>query len=211
MGYKAIPDSLIAVGKATSQLLWKFARNNFDSHQARIVSLEAGSVAVPTGFILDFAGTVAPAGFLFCDGSAKNQSDYPSLFAIIGTTYGNPGSGKFNLPDLRGRSLVGSGAGSGLTSRALADVGGAAGVALSSAQLPSHTHGVTDGGHRHGQVHELGGGSQKYTFATINGPNHTATHTTNSATTGITVANAGGGASHNNYQPSTVMNAIIKT
>ena len=38
--------------------------------------------------------------WLLCDNSALNRADYPKLFGVIGTTYGNGGKGskKFNLP-----------------------------------------------------------------------------------------------------------------
>lgn len=53
----------------------------------------------PLGVILPFGGTVAPTGFLICDGSAVSRSDYADLYAVIGTKFG-PGDGSttFNLP-----------------------------------------------------------------------------------------------------------------
>lgn len=56
---------------------------------------------VPTGTILPFGGTTAPAGYLLCDGSAVSRTTYAALFAVIGTTYGlGDGSTTFNLPQL---------------------------------------------------------------------------------------------------------------
>ena len=47
-------------------------------------------------------------GWLYCDGEAVSRTVYATLFAQIGTTYGTgDGSTTFNLPDLRGRYLVG--------------------------------------------------------------------------------------------------------
>jgi microcystin-dependent protein len=58
----------------------------------------------PSGTMVDFAGTVAPAGWLMCDGSAVSRTVYASLFAVVGTSYGTgDGSTTFNLPDFRGR------------------------------------------------------------------------------------------------------------
>lgn len=60
--------------------------------------------ALPAGVMIDYAATVAPAGWLMCDGSAIKRDVFASLFATIGTTYGNgDGSTTFNLPDFRGR------------------------------------------------------------------------------------------------------------
>lgn len=48
--------------------------------------------------------TVAPAGFLICDGSLLNRTIYSRLFAAIGTMFGaGDGSTTFRIPDLRGR------------------------------------------------------------------------------------------------------------
>lgn len=63
----------------------------------------AGGIEIggmPTGSIIPYAGSTAPAGYLLCDGSAISRSTYSALFAIIGTTYG-PGDGNstFNLPN----------------------------------------------------------------------------------------------------------------
>ena len=58
-------------------------------------------VSVPTGLIASFGGTVAPEGWLVCDGSAISRTNYADLFAKIGTTYGDgDGSLTFNLPDI---------------------------------------------------------------------------------------------------------------
>ena len=60
------------------------------------------------------------------------------------------GSTTFNVPDLRGRTSVGAGTGSGLTKRILGVTGGEENVTLSISQIPSHNHTFTDYGHSHG-------------------------------------------------------------
>lgn len=65
-----------------------------------------------TGMVLPFAGSSVPDGFLACDGSAVSRTTYAGLFAVISTTWGvGDGSTTFNLPDLRGRSIIGAGTG----------------------------------------------------------------------------------------------------
>ena len=59
------------------------------------------------GQIVGFASTVAPEGYLVCDGSSYYQFDYPELYAMIGNQFGGP-SGYFNVPDLRGQFLRGA-------------------------------------------------------------------------------------------------------
>jgi microcystin-dependent protein len=64
----------------------------------------------PAGIIVPFGGTDAkvPAGWLLCDGQGLKSSEYPGLYNMIGTAWGNgsencPGGGcNFNAPDLRG-------------------------------------------------------------------------------------------------------------
>lgn len=55
----------------------------------------------PVGTIQIYAGTTAPAGYLFCQGQEISKSTYKELFAVIGYIYGGSG-GKFKLPDFRG-------------------------------------------------------------------------------------------------------------
>jgi hypothetical protein len=54
---------------------------------------------VGTGMIMLYAGSVAPDGWLKCDGASKEVSKYPRLYSIIADTYGAVDSSHFNLPD----------------------------------------------------------------------------------------------------------------
>jgi microcystin-dependent protein len=57
-----------------------------------------------------FAMNSAPVGWLAANGSAVSRTTYDDLFAAISTTYGaGNGSTTFNLPDLRGYFVRGSG------------------------------------------------------------------------------------------------------
>lgn len=92
---------------------------------------------------LIFSAAATRPGALLADGSAVSRTTYAALFNLIGTTYGaGDGSTTFNLPDYRGRVIVGVGTGTGLTARALAATGGLETVTLSAAQsgVPAHTH-----------------------------------------------------------------------
>lgn len=57
-------------------------------------------------------GMTVPVGFLPRDGSAVSRTTYAGLFAVIGSNFGDgDGSTTFNVPDQRGRSVIGSGTG----------------------------------------------------------------------------------------------------
>ena len=58
---------------------------------------------MPTPYIGEirlFAGTYAPAQWALCDGRALQIAKFPSLFELIGTTYGGDGTTTFGLPNV---------------------------------------------------------------------------------------------------------------
>ena len=148
------------------------------------------SLQAPTGSVIPYAGASAPTGWLICDGSAVSRSTYAVLFAIIGTTFGSgDGSTTFNLPDLRGRGVIGVGAGSGLTNRVLGATGGEETHILTTPEIPSHNHALG-----FIALENTGGSSGTRAYP-------------GTANTG----SAGGGGAHNNMQPFMALNQIIKT
>lgn len=72
--------------------------------------LASSVIFVPSGAVMAFAMNSAPTGWLEADGSAVDRTTYADLFSAIGTVYGSgDGSTTFNLPDLRGYFVRGSG------------------------------------------------------------------------------------------------------
>ena len=62
----------------------------------------------PIGTVLAFAGTNAPPGWKFCDGSSLRADEFKDLFEVLSYTYGgDPSLRTFLLPDLRGRFVRG--------------------------------------------------------------------------------------------------------
>jgi microcystin-dependent protein len=165
----------------------------------------------PPGMVVQFAGSVAPTGWLLCDGSAVSRVAYPALFTAIGTTYGaGDGSTTFNLPNLKGRVPVGRDVAQG-SFDTIGETGGETGVTLTTAQMPSHNHGINDPSHSHIQhastlYHT---GSNQYAGSAGAGI-QVATVGTSGAFTGITIQNNGSDQAHNNLQPYIVMNYIIR-
>jgi microcystin-dependent protein len=56
-----------------------------------------------------FAGDWVPAGWLPCRGGEFDRDKYPDLAKAIGNAFGVANNGQFDLPDLRGRALLGTG------------------------------------------------------------------------------------------------------
>lgn len=186
---------------------------------------------VPTGTVQMFAGSAIPSGWLECDGTSISSTNYLNLHSVISNTYGgsaHTGAGglNFNLPDLRGRVVIGVGQGSGLTNRALAATTGVETHTLSLAEIPSHNHGGVTGtansntSHGHSMSTTLG--VMQYGFANIGGGYQGAlagtqpySHTYSAASTNTdhthSINAAGSGSSHNNMQPSIALKFIIKT
>ena len=75
-----------------------------------VTQAKASNMLVPAGAIMPFAMNGAPTGWLAADGTAVSRSTYATLFAAIATTYGvGDGATTFNVPDLRGYFVRGSG------------------------------------------------------------------------------------------------------
>jgi len=94
----------------------------------------AAGAAIPAGAVMPFAMNSVPSGWLGADGTAVSRSTYSALFAAISTLYGvGDGSTTFNLPDLRGYFVRGSGTnGDGTASGVFGE--------KQADELKSHTH-----------------------------------------------------------------------
>jgi len=147
------------------------------------------------GTIAAYAGSKAPTGTLLCDGAAVSRTTYAALFAIIGTMYGTgDGSTTFNLPNLKGRVVVGRDAYQAEFDT-LGETGGAKTHTLTESQIPSHAHNIKSAsGANEGTINtnQLAIGREGTIYANKN-----------------PIETAGGGQSHNNLQPYTVVNYII--
>lgn len=152
------------------------------------------SDTLPIGSIIPFGGTEAPTNWLICDGSMLNREAYPELFNAIGTSFGTDGPGNFYIPDLRGRVIVGqdeSDADFGIGS-----TGGEKTHTLTVDEMPRHSH-------RLNTIFpfEAGGGKTGL-------PNSNASSFYSDDYQ--TCQSTGGSQAHNNLQPYTVTNYIIK-
>ena len=149
---------------------------------------------MPVGTILLYGGTSAPTGWLLCNGNAVSRTTYSELFAVLSTSYGvGDGSTTFNVPDFLGRTVIGTGSGSGLTARSRGDKSGEETHAITIAELASHSHTYDFGNNNAGAIQPSS--------------NNEAANSTTARNTNST----GSGTAHNNMQPYGVATYIIKT
>jgi microcystin-dependent protein len=169
-----------------------FGASLIDDADAEAALVTLGVTSFPSGGIVMWSGSVAsiPAGWLICDGTSST-------------------------PDLRNRFVVGAG-----STYAVAATGGAATVALSTAQMPAHTHTFsgttnTEGAHTHSVDSNLdttdGGNAASKT-----GKASDSSFTTNSAgahnhTVSGTTASQGSGSTHENLPPYYALAYIMKS
>ncbi|HET7864474.1 MAG TPA: tail fiber protein [Burkholderiaceae bacterium] len=82
----------------------------------------------------------APEGWALCNGQTMQVGQNQALFSVLGTAFGGDGRVTFGLPDLQGRSPVGSGTGAGLAPVPMGAKAGVENITLTQGQLPVHTH-----------------------------------------------------------------------
>lgn len=154
----------------------------------------------PIGSIIAYGGTELPNNWLICDGSEVSRIAYKELFANIGTAYGEgDGSTTFNLPDMRGK--VGVGLDSFDTSfNTLGKTGGEKVHELTINEMPEHDHNVEKS--KNDNLVLMAQAQNKFGDAGVG--------------TGAGwywnrgVPKQGGGQAHNNLQPYSTVNYIIK-
>jgi len=151
--------------------------------------------AEPTiGEVCYFSYDWCPNLYLPADGRSMAVNGYQALYSLIGTLYGSgtgPSGTTFNLPDLRGRTALGTGQGPGLSYIQIAQKRGQEGLVLNTAQVPlvTHTHTATFTG-------TGGGGSTPLSVtipvATGNGNASTVTNGQTVSLSGLSIVDADG-------------------
>ncbi len=188
-----------------------------------------------TGTVIATILTAAPTGWLMFNGdtlgsassaATRASADFKELFVALWNSLTNtdaPVSGgrgesasadwtankTITLPDMRGRSIIGTGTGSGLTARTHGAKVGAEDHMLTEAQMPLHGHPLRTSAFAQATApSSITGGIM---ISTVSNANQTAFTGTPSATLGQQVGGTGGGTAHNNMQPSMALNWIVKT
>jgi microcystin-dependent protein len=76
------------------------------------------------GQVCTFAFSYCPENFVPADGRLLPIEQFQVLFALMGTTFGGDGIRLFAVPDLRGRTAIGTGQGPNLDPVGLGQTGG---------------------------------------------------------------------------------------
>lgn len=183
-----IPDSLV-----DPTTLWVGARVRVELSLRRVVihGVNNGADGFSSGDIVATARSTARTGWLMCQGQSLLRVDYPSLFVAIGTAYGAVDSTHFNVPNGKGRVLVGLDTGVA-DFNALNKSGGATTHTLTVGQIPGHTHRVgayPSGAEANGYGLAGGGGFGDRAWVATAAAARQSTEST------------GSGEAHNNLQP----------
>lgn len=224
-------DSTQTYRVTTAQLL-AFIRANITLPTSGDVKFTYKTVA-DSGWIMATDGTIGSAS---SGASIRANADTEDLYTLLWNNVSNtnaPVTGgrgasaaadfaankPLALPKALGRAVGVAGAGSGLTSRALGAVVGAETHQLTSTEMPSHTH--TQNAHNHigglifQEFYGLGFygnsgviGSGNYASPSPTGNANRVGQLTSSTT--ATNNNTGGDGAHNNMQPTTFLNVMIK-
>jgi len=162
------------------------------------------------GEVRMFAGNFAPLNWALCNGQQLSIASNPTLYQLIGTTYGGDGVNTFNLPNLQSRICVGQGQGPGLQNYTMGQMAGSEQVTLTVANLPAHSHTLSASQNTvntnlpSGNLTGAGVSSPtKANFYTIGTPSQT--NNLNAAT----VSNSGGSQPHDNRMPLLCVTFII--
>lgn len=181
------------------------------------------------GEVRQWSGTVLPnpatyGKWVWCDGAIYSIATYPEAAANIDdawNTFGGasaPAAGSFRVPDMRGLVAAGldqmpGGARANRITRSVSIViAGKTGEeihVLTVPELASHAHAITDPGHVHTSKSWPNSGALA-PQANRGAGTQTTLADVNSATTGITIQNAGSNNAHENMQPTVFVPYMVK-
>ena len=204
------PSEILVDGETLTTVLTQL-QNSIDSLSGLTGS--GGSVLdMPLGTVLPIATESVPEGWMLCDGREISIEEYQGLYDLIGTTYGAGDSAfwaqvffpatTFNIPDLRGRTIIGANDMGGEQSDVLTlhqasagQIGGQELHQLTEDEMPSHSH-----------IHT--GNSDEIIFVLPDAPSAQVLDWPfpGSAESSPT----GGDQPHNNMQPYMALNCVMK-
>jgi microcystin-dependent protein len=181
----------------------------------------------PIGSMMAWASVAAPADpeqpsviWRLCNGDPLLIADFPEYNAVVGNKWGGDVT-HVNVPDLRGRSLIGADRGAGRITDANNVLGKAAGaekVAIGVNEMPSHNHSGVTGADQPAHTHGAMLGDSSYNVVETSGAGpywfNAATGVTQTGTPNVqhnhVINPQGGGVGHPNLPPYAVVDWYIR-
>lgn len=163
---------------------------------------------LPVGTVQPFLGLTPPTGYLVCQGQLIKKTQYPELYNICKSTFGEETETHFYLPDLRGKTIAGYDADNnemnsiGKLLGQKSHVHATGNHTLTIAEIPAHGH--------FGWWRQVNGTGSEYVAGLSDSYEGIAG--------ARTASDSGGGEAHNhgntdeatNFQPTITMNWIVK-
>jgi microcystin-dependent protein len=201
----------VDVGRQISSAVQNLASINY-------VNGQLSAISTPAFTIIAIFDTETPKGWQECDGLPLRLADNITPFLRNNQVV--------NTPDLRGRTIIGTGQGTNMTNRALGDFGGAETHKLTVTEMPAHSHKSIDNfySNYHGTTGCIGTGNRLYSgggadvigfngvcFRTDNtGGDSTMTQIQDTRFPTDTTKKMNDTKPHNNMQPFVALTYIIK-
>lgn len=195
---KTAGGSSCHIPQGTTKIIWCDGNNVITRHDDDTI-----------GDLVHTAKATVGAGTLQCNGASLLRTDFPNLFAKIGTTWGAVDGTHFTLPDYVTNNRFLRAAGGSLAvattqsnqnaahTHSITGIPGLGTLAVDSGGAHSHTANVTDSGHSHGGVAQVSPNTSG-NYTAIGGTSNVyiggMSGSTSSATTGISVSIVSGGA-----------------
>lgn len=130
----------------TARYKWPYPTPDDNNDVPRDVGALANAIEptvfgqVPPGCVMMWPAASAPSGWYICNGTLVTAAANPGLDSI----FGHDAGGNVKLPDYQNVVMYGAS-----SAHPIGERGGVETVALSNAQLPTHSHPITDKAHVH--------------------------------------------------------------
>ncbi len=172
--------------------------------------IDGCSDTLPIGTVQPFLGLTPPKGYLLCQGQAVSKITYKELYEICGDTFGTSTETEFYLPDLRGKTI----AGYNENDIAMNMIGALIGNTTHKHSTGNHTLTVNEiPQHEH---YMYFGTTAEGTWKVMSSAVKTSAPGDYTTTSGVADVSVGQAHNHgdtgeaSNYQPTVIMNWIVK-
>jgi hypothetical protein len=146
-----------------------------------LIPTEVGGDGMITGVVYTVLLNALLPGMHYLNGAVLDGEDYPLLYAAIADTFKS--GGDIHLPNYRGRAVIATGTGVGMSPRLLDESGGAEEHELLRVEMPTHDHVYDRVTEKVGGELRMGSGFDYYDNI------------------GAIASGTGGGEAHENMQP----------